>query len=440
MTIVILLSLATTSIIGTLIPQNETPGKYLQAFGEFLYKLFDVFDFFDMYHSWWFRLMIILLTVNIVICSIDRLSATWKIIFVKIPRFNIARFRNQNNKREFKDVRTPQQLRLIYEPIVAKGFGYRRVEEIDKGICIFAEKWRWSMLGVYVVHLSVICLLIGSLIGSIFGFEGYMNIPEGEALDAIRIRDSAETRKLDFVVRCDDFSVTYYRSGAPKEYRSSLTIVEQGKAVLKKDIIVNDPLRYRGINLFQSSYGKLPPRQVTLTIESGGSGKSYTKQATIGEPFILPEDMGKFEIKKFNNSANFRGHNLGEAFIGVLEPTSGQPLEILLPLRYPSFDKMRKGDQIFSAAKFEQVFYTGLQVTKDPGVWVVYSGFILMIVGCFLTFFMSHQRICVEVVKSGKKSKIMISGIANKNKYGMEQKIDRMFGRLSGLNEDEGTD
>ena len=50
-------------------------------------------------------------------------------------------------------------------------------------------------------------------------------------------------------------------------------------------------------------------------------------------------------------------------------------------------------------------FYTGLQVNRDPGVWVVYSGFILMIIGCYITFFMSHQQICVELVRSREKNR-----------------------------------
>ncbi|HAY40073.1 MAG TPA: cytochrome c biogenesis protein ResB, partial [Desulfobacteraceae bacterium] len=48
---------------------------------------------------------------------------------------------------------------------------------------------------------------------------------------------------------------------------------------------------------------------------------------------------------------------------------------------------------IFSIAGYNQRYYTGLQVTSDPGVWVVYAGFIMMIIGCFITFFMSHQRL-----------------------------------------------
>ena len=66
LTIVLLLSLATTSIIGTLIPQNEDPQDYFQAFGGVFYQLFNLLDLFDMYHSWWFQLLIVSLTLNII--------------------------------------------------------------------------------------------------------------------------------------------------------------------------------------------------------------------------------------------------------------------------------------------------------------------------------------------------------------------------------------
>lgn len=437
MTIVILLSIALTSIIGTVIPQNKSPAEYLQAFGEFFYRLFDVFDFFDMYNAWWFQLLMILLTTNIVICSIERLSATWKIVFVKVPRFNISMFRNLSNKKEFINSRTPDELQTIYEPILAKGFGYSRTEKTDKGVFVFAEKWRWTRLGVYIVHLSVIFMLIGSLIGSIFGFEGFVNIPEGQTADVIQLRNSDKTEKLEFAIRCDDFNVSYYESGMPKEFRSSLTIIEQDKPVFKKDILVNHPLRYRGINLFQSSYGELSPNKVRLNIVSNQSGKSYNKAVRIGQPFNLPEDNGKFEIKGMNSSTNFKGRSMGEAFIGVLKPKNGKPVQIILPLHFPSFDRMRRGNLFFSIAGYDKHYYSGLQVTNDPGVWVVYSGFILMIVGCFVTFFMSHQRICVEVIKSGQKSKIMISGSAHRNKLGMEKMIAKISERLMATDEKE---
>ena len=433
LTIVLLLTLAATSIIGTLIPQNETPVAYVQAFGEFLYRLFALLGLFDMYHSWWFRALILLLVGNIVICSIDRLQATWKILFARNPRFNIARYRQLKNKVDYNDEGDAEQLKNRYQPVIARRFRYHRVEDTDDGYAIYGESGRWTRLGVYVVHFSVVLLLIGGLIGSIFGFDGFVNIPEGESVSSIRLRNSDQIMPLGFEVRCDDFNVEFYDSGTPKEYRSRLTILKQGKEVVQKDIIVNDPLRYEGISFFQSSYGNMPPNEVLLNFTSRATGKIYNKQAAINTSIVIPEDLGTFVLKKYTQGANFRGQNIGEAFIGILTPPNGSPVEVTLPLRFPRFDRMRKGEVVIAIAEFLPRYYTGLQVSGDPGVWVVYIGFILMIIGIYITFFMSHQQICVEVIPKGDQSRVMVAGTSNKNKIGMQKKVTRLSDHLAKL-------
>ena len=117
LTIVLLLSLAATSIIGTLIPQNEAPAAYFKAFGEYLFRLFNILDLFDMYHSWWFQLLLILLVINIIVCSIDRMSANRGILFVKNPAFKLPRFRNIKHKEKFENIRLPEQLKEIYQKL-----------------------------------------------------------------------------------------------------------------------------------------------------------------------------------------------------------------------------------------------------------------------------------------------------------------------------------
>jgi len=429
--VVLLLSLAATSIIGTLIPQGESPAAYFEAYGEFLYRIFDVFDFFNMYNSWWFQLLIVLLTANIIVCSINRLSATWKIVFVKNPIFNLARFRNHADKENFVKDRSPRELKEIYEPFVSKSFRYTRTEQTDKGFSIFAEKWRWTRLGVYAVHSSIVLLLVGSLIGSIFGFDGYVNIAEGEKVNTIRLRSPGQTKSLDFEILCEDFDVSFYDSGTPKQFRSSLTILEQGQPVLKKDIIVNDPLRYKGINMFQSSYGPLPPKDVVLKFTNAKTGKVHEKRVLVGQQIDIPETGGKFFLKDYASSYNFRGQPIGEAFIGILTPENRTPTEILLPVRFPDFDRtMRKDDMAVAVSGYARRYYTGLQVTKDPGVWVVYSGFIMLLVGCYITFFMAHQRLCIDIVKKGNKSKVMVAGTANKNKLGVPNRIKKISEKL----------
>jgi cytochrome c biogenesis protein len=458
-----LLTLAVTSIVGTLIPQNESPEAYVRAYGEYFYRLFDLLDIFDMYHAWWFQLLLIFLTTNIVVCSIDRLSATWKIIFPQNPPFNIDRFRKLRNKAKFNVKHSPDHLKNLFKPLIAKAYGYHRVDTTDTGIHLFAEKGRWTRLGVYIVHLSVLLLLLGGLIGSFFGFEGFVNIPEGESTGTIRLRQTGQIKTLGFDIKCEDFDLSFYPNGMPKEYRSTLAIIEQGQEVLKKDIIVNDPLRYKGINIFQSSYGKMAPEprepetahpppsmddEIRMVFTSQESGMVYRLTTKIGQPLKIPEGGGQFIIMEYSPAADFMGQNIGEAFIGVLTPPQGEPQKVTLPLKFPNFDKMRRGKMVIAvmhehkstrpqAQETPERYYTGLQVTSDPGVGLVYAGFIVMIVGCFITFFMSHQRVCIEIVPGPHKTRVFISGTANKNKLGMENNVQKMASQMSQLVEKE---
>ncbi len=430
LTIVILLTLAATSIIGTLIPQNQEPAAYFQAFGAFLYRLFSLFGLFDMYHSWWFQLLIVSLTINIIVCSIDRMSSNRRILFVKKPSFNLARFRNLKRQATFKDDRTVDQLQEVCRAFIQRHFRHSHLETTERGYAIYGEKGRWTRFGVYTVHLSVVLLLVGGLIGSIFGFDGWVNIPEGESVSQIRLRTQNQELQLGFEIRCDDFDVSFYETGAPKEFRSSLTILEQGREVVKKDIIVNDPLRYKGVNMFQSSYGELPPDKLVFSFTSANTGMIYTREAGLNQPVIIPEKLGTFVLQEFRRSAKFKGHDIGDAYVGILTPPGRNPVEIILPARFPSFDKMRKGEVIIAVTDQVQRFFTGLQVTRDPGVWIVYSGFILMIIGCYITFFMSHQQICVELADSGQQTEVIVAGTANKNKAAMQTRIEAIADKL----------
>jgi cytochrome c biogenesis protein len=281
--------------------------------------------------------------------------------------------------------------------------------------------------------MSVVVLLIGGLIGSIYGFDGFVNIPEGETVQQITLRNSGAKLKLDFAVRCDDFDVSFYETGAPKEFRSSLTILEGGQPVLQKDIIVNDPLRHRGISIFQSSYGSLPSNEAVLSFTSRQTGMVYTQEARVGSEITIPENLGVFALIELRHQAQFRGRHVGDAFVGRLVPPGGAAEEIILPVRFPTFDKMRRGEVVIAVDQFKQRHYTGLQVNKDPGVWVVYAGFVLMIVGCYVTFFNSHQQVCIEILRQGRATRVAVAGTANKNKEGVARRVAQLARALQEL-------
>lgn len=451
LTVVLLLCLAALSIIGTVVPQNLSPQVYVEHFGLLKYRLFMLLDIVDMYHSWWFQGLLVALVINIVVCSIDRLQRSAKIIFAKKPTFDLQRYRKRKGRYNFSAATSAENLKEPFRRFLAKRFRFCEVVTTQKGFAVTAEKGRWTRLGVYLVHLSIVVLLFGGLIGATYGFEGFVAIPEGDTANTIQLNRSGKSLTLPFSIRCDDFDLQFYEnSRRPKEYRSRLTIVENGKEVLHQAIVVNAPLTYKGIGIYQSSYGPLddqagssvatidPSESVQLTIRSAASGMIYTRTSMIGKPVMLPEGLGEFLLLRYEPNARFRGMDLGPALIGRLTTPGGDAQIVTLPLKYPKFDAMRGGEVTISispkeAAPVQERYYTGLQVAYDPGVWVVYAGFILIILGCGVAFFMSHQQVVIEVSGTGRESTVMVSGISNKNKMGYQMKLARLADRLKEL-------
>ena len=145
-------------------------------------------------------------------------------------------------------------------------------------------------------------------------------------------------------------------------------------------------------------------------------------------------DTETFVYEEFFPRFNFRGHNVGDSLVGLLALKGEEPFQILLPIQFPTFDKMRKGTFVFSVHDFEKKYYTGLQVTKDPGVWYVYIGFSLMIIGCWIAFFMSHQYVFMELTtdETSGKTMVLLYGDSNKNKPNMKRKINGITEQLKG--------
>lgn len=426
-----LVLIAATSIIGTIILQNGTQQQYISLYGEAFYNLIKVFNIDDMYHAWWFLLLIVILCINIVVCSIERLSITWKIIFPKQLKFNPERFRKLKNLETFTIDKTFESISKDYETFLSKTVGKVIKKQTESGVVMYAEKGRWTRIGVYVIHSSIILLIIGALIGGIFGFKASLQLDEGATSDVAFLFKKRTPVNMGFSIKCNEFDVKFYDTGAPEEFRSNLTIIENGKESFTKDIRVNHPLRYKGINIFQSSYGTARLDSVVLDIIMLPDKDVTTKTIKIGQEIQLPEDQGLFKLEGFLPHFDFRGNNLGEAFVGRITQKDGNSFQIALPTKFPAFDKMRKGIFAFVVKEFEQKYYTGLQVTKDPGVWYVYSGFILMIIGCWITFFMSHRSYFVEIKKNKtNNSEISISGTTNRNSQGMKLEIQKIVTKL----------
>jgi cytochrome c biogenesis protein len=223
---------------------------------------------------------------------------------------------------------------------------------------------------------------------------------------------------LGFTVKCNEFSLTYYDTGMPKEFRSELVVEREGKKVHEQSIVVNEPMKYGGLTFYQSSYQSMDG-QFTVLLKNSDSGvqqrfgvvprremKWPAENVSFGITNITgPDFMGRYRYKIWFNDPNAAPVefwvNEGEA---AKIQRSGITYEIAVKTRMA----------------------TGLQVVKDPGVWTVYIGCLMMIVGLIIIFFMAHRRVWVFVEKREKGTGIFLSGNSNKNKIGFEKDVARL--------------
>ena len=412
--------IATTSIIGTIIPQKESFDWYVSQYGSKTAQLFAVLDIPDMYNSWWFISLLFLLGFNLVICSIDRFPAVWKQVKADGLQVGPERVRKMSTQRGWhSDSPASANVQKLAE--ILKKYGWQASQkQTGSDTILFSQKGSWTRTGVYLVHSSILIIFLGAIIGSLGGFKGFVSVPETMARDRVALYGSREIVELGFEVRCNSFAIEFYANGMVKEYTSNLTILENGRELFTRDIEVNSPLTYKGITFYQSSYEAYQDFVVTVVNTATGKRKSFV--SAFQKQIDWPEENIRFGII----NAKAKGQSVVSSKIWFTR-NNGTPAtqwlddNVLTPL-----DGFSGEYQV----NVKQMYATGLQVAKDPGVWWVYIGCGLMLFGLYVAFFMSHRRIWILVTDTGKGSEIVLSGSANKNRPGFETVFDKLASEL----------
>ncbi len=448
--IVLFSLIALTSIIGTVIEQNASPEKNIivlkRLVGENLaptvYRILDILGFMDMYHSWWFVTLLVLFAMNLIICSLERLPRIWNLIKEPVKPLNPERIPAFPIRKEIVIRHSPETVReALVQSVKQLGFKPMNSPLEDGGYQLYAQKGNWSRLGVYITHLSIIMIMIGAVIGIFFGFNGFLNLPEGYTSDVAYSRKDSKPHPLGFSIRCDDFDVEFYgMSDMPKDYRSWLTVFKDGKEVMKKMIEVNSPLKFEGYTFYQSSYGMLSTgRGFFIFKVKGPGGKTETITKIMGESFIIPGTNIKGTIKKFSPALAISQDGKTYTYAQMMNnpavyiefTENGKPkYSGWILKRYPQTWRLPDGS-IVQFIDYWGVQYTGLQVRKDPGVWIVYLGCVVMAIGLYMAFFMSHKRIWLIASKAKEGTLIRILATANKNRAGFERKVETLVSNLN---------
>lgn len=428
----LLFLLAATSIVGTLIPQNNTLAFYIERYGQKTAQFFQLLDIPDMYNSWWFLGLLGLFAVNLIVCSLDRIPQVFRIL----RRDGLSMTPEQLQRLPLK---SEVSLEIPPEPAVlniaarlkSKGWNARE-KTTETGRFLFAERGGWTRFGVYIVHCSILFILAGAVVGSStvarkllgnpqFAFKGSLMLPEGASTEQVTTFKTGEPVELGFQLRCDTFTIEHYPNGMPKTYRSRVTILEQGKAVQTADIEVNQPLTYKGVTFYQSSYQ--PYQQYRVNLKKKDSNSATT---TIIAP-ATQTDWKETGISYGIVNRESQGEVTRRLKIWFTD-NQGEPSLFWVNANQEAIIERPSGTYQLT---LNQLYATGLQATKDPGVWLVYIGCLLMLAGLYVAFFMSHRKIYVFIQADGTGSKVLFAGEANKNKVGFETKFAEYISTVS---------
>ena len=444
--IVLLLILALGSVAGTVIEQNQPPEVYLKAYGQAGYGLLRALGLTDVYHSAWFTALMALIGVNLAVCSINRFGIAWRRTFRPEVDVTPERVSGMTRSERF-------ELRVSVKDAAAKLTGALRsrgyhVNPSASGdrVSLHASKGRISIWGPYLTHVSILVIFVGAILGGFLGFDGYATIPEGGSISAYYPTGSDEPASLGFEVALDKFSIDHDARRNPTAYKSDLMVRDGGKQVARKVIDVNHPLTYRGVSFYQSDYG-LAGVVLKITAANGETETlrfDVTSRSTPQGRVYAIADMPFQQVSLGGKKVTVFVHNLVPDYVGGKRLNASMlPLNpavnVMINERFPEYKGLDAWKPLgwltesasasrdgFTVKLEDVVSYTGLQVASNPALPVVYAGFALMIIGVFVSFYVTNRTLRATIDSAGEGAVVTVGAQSRAE----PEAFDVDFGRI----------
>ncbi len=455
--LMLLLLTALAAIPGSLLPQRTGGPMPVQDFYKAnpgLAKFFDKLWLFDVYGSPWFSAIYILLFISLIGCVIPRVIEHAKSLLT-VPPAAPSRLERMEHFQTFDgDLNTAENY------LRSKHFRVRQ-----EGDWISAEKGYFREFGNVLFHLSLILILLGVSVGSLFGMRGDSIVNIGERFTNIPTNyDSITYGKLftdkmlsPFVIKADNFVAKYNAvTNMPEDYTLYVSSADSTDAKpVKKIIKVNSPLDFGSTSVYLQANGYSP--LVTVKNKSG----AIVFQGAVP---LLPQDanltsVGAIKVPDTNPQLGFVA-----TFFPTAEQSEGKPArstypEALNPMLYlgayvgdlqvdngipQSVYKLNtekmvqvglKSLKVGETYKFDDgsltfegyVPWVNLNIVRDPGKQIALIGGILAILGLLASLFTRHRRVWIR--RNGKS--LEIAGLAKNAAPGLGKEIEKIIKELS---------
>ena len=432
--VILLILVVIISAAGTVILQRPVtdPEEMQRAYSPQMLGLLDGLGLTDVFHAWWFVLSLGLVSLSIIAASIQRFPNSWR-FFSRPYKSPDENFRKALPTHATITISDEQAALGAAERVLQKA-GYRPEHIVrENSFSLFGERNRISEMAVYIVHASLLLIFLGGIVDALYGWRGFVTLTRGTQSSQLE-QQNGNRRSLPFAVRCDGAGQENYADGTPKRWWSNLAVVKDGQVVLRKQIVVNDPLVYRGVRFYQASYGntgKLDKLVLVATPKTGGPAK----EIAIGLDETLPLDADTtVHLAEFipdyvvrDGQVYARSNDLeNPAAHLVVTSRSSSVVNVWLP-PIAGLEQNASAPYSFEGKDAQMAFFTGLEVSHEPGQWAVWSGVILMGLGLVVVFYLVHVRIWAVPTRDARGRLVLwIGGTANRNRDVFEQRFRKL--------------
>jgi cytochrome c biogenesis protein len=322
----LLVLVAIAAIIGTVLKQGEPMPNYVNQFGPFWVDVFDKLGLYAVYSAWWFLTIMGFLVTSTSLCIVRNAPKMLKDMRNWRENVREQSLRNFHHKAEWQaGVPVAAMAQQTINRIAVLGYK-SKVFEKDGGTLIAAKQGAANKLGYIFAHSAIVIICIGGLLDSdlpirfqewangktpyVGGavtpqnrlglgnptFRGNMPIPEGGSSDTAIIarQNGILIQDLPFTVQLKKFIIDFYSTGMPKLFASEVVVTdhETGKS-FPATIKVNEPLIYKGVALYQSSFDDGGSKlKLTAWPMSGAKPGTFALNGEMGGTTPLKSDQG----------------------------------------------------------------------------------------------------------------------------------------------------
>ena len=428
--------------------------------------VFGKLGLFDIYHSWYFNFLLLSLSLNIILASIDRFPSVWKGYFTR-PKVTASKNwllnRPVSDILDYGDKPVDEVAADIEKQLKSKGMNTRITTE--RGIThVFAETGKYNRLGAYIVHVALLTLFLGHFVALQTGFDADVRMVPGTSTDEIELiqfnLDKKErfSVKLPFSMECTDIQQRLIDQNGSidvnntLDWRTQLKINDPQYGVIVEDVSLNKPFSYRGYRFFQAQtvpVGNARVITLELTPQNGGEpvkvdiNRNGSTNLPDGTHVEYAEFMPDFTFGADGKPDTRSGdYNNPVAVLNVTPPQGertrvfafAQKLADNIPVGAP------KAGYKWRLSEFEKTPYAHiLSIKYDPyeGAFIAwYFGGFGLVGALMFVFFLSHKRIWAHVVRTEDgKTEVVLAGEANRNALAFEDKFKKISSELKDSSE-----